>query len=65
MPKIYVKKASAKFYAFARITGYMDLTKCRMIMNDFIKSQVSYCPLIWMFHSKALNHKINTIHERF
>ena len=59
------KKASAKSYAFARIAGYMDLTKCRMIMNAFIKSQFSYCPLIWMFHSRALNHKVNTIHERF
>ena len=58
------KKASAKFYAFARIAGYMDLTKCRMIMNAFIKSQFSYCPLIWMFHSRELNHKINAIHER-
>ena len=35
-----------------------------MLMNAFIKSQLSYCPLIWMFHSRALNRKINTIHER-
>ena len=32
-------------------------------MNAFILSQFSYCPLIWMFHSKKLNHGINKIYE--
>ena len=33
-------------------------------MKAFITSQFSYCPLIWMFHSRNLNNKINRIHER-
>ena len=33
-------------------------------MKAFIESQFSYCPLIWMFHSRNLNNKINKIHER-
>ena len=33
-------------------------------MKAFITSQFGYCPLIWMFHSRALNNKINSIHER-
>ena len=33
-------------------------------MKSFITSQFGYCPLIWMFHSRALNNKINSIHER-
>ena len=33
-------------------------------MNAFIISQFSYCPLIWMCHSRSLNTKINNIHER-
>ena len=32
-------------------------------MKAFITSQSSYCPLIWMFHSRNLNHKINRVHE--
>ena len=32
-------------------------------MKAFITSQFSYCPLIWMFHSRNLNNKINRIHE--
>ena len=27
-------------------------------------SQFSYCPLIWMFHSKKMEHRINSIHKR-
>ena len=33
-------------------------------MKAFITSQFSYCPLMWMFHSRNLNNKINRIHER-
>ena len=58
------KKASTKLNALARISGYMDLPKRRVTMKLFITSQFGYCPLIWMFHSRALNNKINSIHER-
>ena len=58
------KKTSAKLNALARISNYMDLQKRRLIMKAFITSQFSYCPLIWMFHTRALNSKINSIHER-
>ena len=33
-------------------------------MKSFIESQFSYCPLIWMFHSRKMEHRINNIHER-
>ena len=33
-------------------------------MKAFITSKFSYCPLIWILHSKALNNHINNIHER-
>ena len=36
----------------------------RKIMNAFSNAQFSYCPLVWMFHSRTLNNKINRIHER-
>ena len=42
----------------------MDLPKRWVITKSFITSQFGYCPLIWMFHSRALNNKINSIHER-
>ena len=33
-------------------------------MKTFVKSQFSYCPLIWMFHSRRLNNKISNVHEK-
>ena len=33
-------------------------------MKAFITSQFSYCPLIWMLHSRTLNNRINNIHEK-
>ena len=33
-------------------------------MNAFITSQFSYCPLVWMSHSRTMNNRINKIHEK-
>ena len=57
------KKAGQKLHALARIANYMDISKKRSIMNAFILSQFSYCPLIWMFRERKLNHRINKIYE--
>ena len=32
--------------------------------GNFVTTQFGYCPLIWMFHCRRLNNKINSIHER-
>ena len=58
------KKASQKLHALARIVNYMGLPKRKVLMKAFITSQFSYCPIIWMFHSRTLNNRINNIHER-
>ena len=42
----------------------MDINKRRMLMKVFVFSQFSYCPLIWMFHSKKMEHRNNSIHKR-
>ena len=34
-------------------------------MKSFVKAQFGYCPLVWMFHGRDINRKINHIHERF
>ena len=36
----------------------------KVIFNSFIKGQFNYCPLLWMFSTRAVNHKINRLHER-
>ena len=57
-------KVSKKINALCRISSFMSLEKRRTLMKAFIESQFNYCPLIWMFHSRTLNNKINGIHER-
>ena len=57
------KKASRKISPLARVTPFMGLSK-RKLMNAFFTSQFSYCPLIWMCHSRSNNRKINMLHER-
>ena len=42
----------------------MCTNKKRVLMKEFIESQFSYCPLIWIFHSRGVNNKINRLHER-
>ena len=42
----------------------MNLARDRLIMNAFIFLQLGYCLLVWMFHSRKLNNRINNIHER-
>ena len=29
-----------------------------------MESQFSYAPMVWMFHDRGLNNKINKLHER-
>ena len=58
------KKASQKLNALSRLASSMTFDQRRLIMNSFIRSYFSYCPIVWMFHSRKLNERINYIHER-
>ena len=58
------KKANQKLHALARISKYLSTEKLRTLMEAIIDSQFNYCLLIWMFHSRQLNNKINKLHER-
>ena len=53
-----------KLHALARISQYMSIHKRRMTMKAFIASEFGYCPLVWMFHSRKLNSRVNKLHER-
>ena len=59
-----VKKGNQKLHALARISKFLCHQKLKLIMRTFIESQFNYCPLLWMFHSRELNNKINKLHER-
>ena len=57
------KKASQKLHALARVSNLMSNKQRKIIMNAFIHSQFSYCPLVWMCHGRTVHSLINNIHE--
>ena len=57
-------KVVQKINVLSRFVNYVSLDKGCIVMKAFIESQFNHCPLIWMFHSKTLNNKINRLHER-
>ena len=62
---ILCDKASKKIQALARIFPYIPQTQKRLLMNAYFMSQFSYCPLVWMNHSRTLNSRINGVHNDF
>ena len=58
------KKAGEKLHALTRVFKYMNISQRKLIANAFKMSRFSYCHLIWMFHSQAMERRINRIHER-
>ena len=57
-------RANRKLTALGRLSKLLHLDKKRNLMKSFVESQFAYCPLIWMFHSRELNRKINKFQEK-
>ena len=58
------RKAGNKLSVLARLSNFMSFKQRRILLKTFIESQFGYCLLIWMFHSRIVNNKINHLHER-
>ena len=58
------KKTSAKISATARVFPFMLLNQKKQIMKANLMSQFGYCPLGWINNNRALNNRINSLHER-
>ena len=57
-------KVSSKLHVLSRISPFMRIDRLKLLMKAFIESNFGYCPLIWMFHNRTLNNRINRLHER-
>ena len=57
------KKASQKLDISKSCSRYVS-QKRKTIMKAFITSQSRYCSLVWMFHSRILKDKINSLRKR-
>ena len=56
------KKPCKKPSVLARLSNFTSIK--HKIVKSFTESQFGYCPLIWMFHGRGLNNKIDHLDER-
>ena len=61
---IIYKKAAKKLCTLSRQCTTLPFKQRKMLMQSFVKSQFSYCPLVWMLHSRKANKQINDLHYR-
>ena len=60
--KSLCKKTSQIIWALSRLTNYLKDSEKKLTFNAIIKSQFSYCPLVWMFCSRQIKNLINKSH---
>ena len=56
------RKAGQK--ALSRVHKYLSYDQKFLLANSVIKSQFTYCPLIWIFCSYNLSYSLNHFQER-
>ena len=59
------KTENQKLNALFRVSANMNSDKCTLLVNSFIKSHFSYCPLIWMFCNWKSMRKVSKIQELY
>lgn len=60
----FCRKVNQKLHATVGISCYFSTNKLRFIMNAFFSSHFGHCRLLWMFHNRCLNIRINKLKER-
>ena len=58
------RKVGQKLSALLRLSPYLDTNKRKTIYTAMVKSQLNYCPLIWMFCPRRSSNLINKVQER-
>ena len=57
-------KANQKISPLSRMAKLLSFNKRRILFKAFVESQFKYCPIVWMFHSRRTNNKINRLNVR-
>ena len=57
-------KANQKLSAVSRMLKLFSIKKRGTLFKAFVQSQFKYCPIVWMFHGRRTNSKINKLDER-
>ena len=59
-----MKIVNQKLSALIRVPPFMTDFSKKVIFHSFTKEQFNYSPLLWMFSTRTVNHKINRLYER-
>lgn len=59
-----IKKANSKIAIIKRNQHFLTFQQKKIVLSSFVHCHFSYAPLVWMFHSRELNNKINRVHKR-
>ena len=57
-------KIDRKLTILSRMFKLLSFEKRRVLIKAYFESQFKYCPLVWMFHGRQVDNKINCLHER-
>ena len=59
-----IEMKNSKEDKMLEVTTDNNNSEKKMIFHALIKSQFTYCPLVWMFCSRLTNNMINKMHEK-
>ena len=58
------RKAGQKLSALLRLSPYLDTNKRKTIYTTMVKSQLNYCPLVWIFCPRRSSNLTIKVQER-
>ena len=59
-----IKKANSKLAVIKRNINFLSFYQKKIVLSSFVHSHFSYAPLTWLFHSRELENKINSVHKK-
>ena len=62
--KTMCRKAGQRLSALLRLSPDLDTDKRKRIYTTMVKSQLNYCPLVWMFCPRRSSNLINNVQGR-
>ena len=57
-------KANRKLTLLSRMFKFSTFEKRKVLIKTYFESQFKYFSLVWMFHGRQVNNKINCLHKR-
>ena len=61
--KSMCRKAGQNLSTLLRLSPYLDINKRKTIYTTMVKSQLNYCPLVWMFCPRRSSNLVNKVQE--